>query len=71
MIDINKEPWRLCEIENPTEEECLISVKANPNHIFMVRHLTPKIKECVNPLWVALWHDLRILNFDYELYPKK
>ena len=65
MINIKEEPYRLYEIDNPTEGQCLTSVKYDSRNIFMVKNLTPKIKECVDPLFINLWYDLRILNFDY------
>ena len=70
MIDIKNTPWNLYEIDNPTEEECLISVKANPWYVFMVKNLTPAIIKLVDPLYIQLWYDLRTLNFDYDSQPQ-
>ena len=67
MINIKEQPWELCLIDNPTEEQCLISVKANRCHIFMVKNLTPKLIKLVDPLYIQLWYDLRVLGFDYHL----
>ena len=74
MLNIKAEPWRLYEIENPTEEECLISVKDNPNYIFMVKNLTPSIikltqLKLVGLLYIQLWYDLRTLKFNYYRHP--
>ena len=69
MIDVNKDPWLFYKIKNPTDEQCLIAVKYNVQNIFMIQHLSLDIIKLVDPLYIQLWHDLRILNFSYTQQP--